>query len=65
MTDTDMYLNALAHAAKVVTPLAKDLVPYLLGTGELPEWFKKVPSPTRSRLALAAREAKLAVKTGK
>lgn len=54
--------RALSLAYQVIAPLAQDLVPYLTGTGPLPEWFRSVPSPTRSRLALEARKAKLAIK---
>ena len=65
MTSPTVYLEAITLAAKVIAPLAKDLVPYLLGEGSLPEWFRKIPSPTRSRLALEAREARLALKAKK
>ena len=64
MTDPAKYLEAVTLAAKIIAPLAKDLVPYLLGTGPLPEWFRVIPNPTRSRLALEAREARLTLKSG-
>ena len=64
MTDPAKYLEAVTLAAKIIAPLAEDLVPYITGQGPLPEWFRKVPCPTRSRLALEAREARLTLKSG-
>jgi hypothetical protein len=62
MTDPTRYIEAASLAAKILTPLVKDLVPYLLGEGPLPAWFTTIPSPTRSQLALDARKAKAALK---